>query len=60
MCRGEGEKGQNHHGTGESVIDPLTVGGGAIWSRWMSQESIIFITKKGACVPLFEPHREKG
>ena len=58
--RGEGERGLNHHGTGDRVMDPLTVGDGAVWSRRMSQESIIFTTKKGACVPLSEPQREKG
>ena len=60
MSRGEGEKGLNHHGTGDRVIDPLTVGNGVVWSRKRSQESIVCITKKGACIPLSESHREKG
>ena len=59
VCRGEGENGLDHHGTGDKVLGHLTVGDGAVWSREMSLENSVFMTKKGACVPLSEPHREK-
>lgn len=46
-------------GQGTEVWIPLLQWEGAICSRKMSLESIVFITGKGACVPLSELHREK-
>ena len=44
--RGEGERGLNHHGTGDRVMDPLTVGDGAVWLRRMSQERSYSLQRK--------------
>ena len=44
-------------GTGLRIL--LLQWEGRVWSRKLSLMSIVFITRKGACVPLTELHREK-